>query len=331
MQNRRISATAKNNNNGLENPHPRRLEEVLKEAEEAQEGFQAITKEIIDVLADNSRIKKAFLALQDKLLPQMVKKRVLSYLPQETQSYIQEMQEQDPLVILEYAQRSFINNLQISVKDLYYEAETVCRETAELYSDITRAREENWGVRELQDYFCKQGEIEVLPEVKMLLDLQEEHFTKEEVENQKNAFISSMLSHLELGVSLKGLMEQCCITTLSSFQRAVVQYAGYLRLYLPIKTLRDSTKDNAKASKGMHLAKKALEDTVKNSVKSLKCTLEAARLNSEYRIDSVAMDATLKQAAETLKKEMFFLKEADVKTAIKMIEKAPELIEGDLI
>lgn len=263
--------------------------------------MQAVKQSRLEIKALNNTICKLLDAelgwghtIFGRIFGMLIPKRFYGIMPSAILSWVAE--EADVLEQVEGMKRESINRSQEVVANIAQCAFEESEDLKEFIADLDRAIEEKWDARQLQEYIASQSQISIRPIIAQLLDEKFNILTDQQREEKRLEFIKELkdtaLNRQET-IRALGLACDVCLTQLNAEIR---EYYSYTRVYRPVAMIRNSVGGMLETDKSLYIARQALMETMKSSVRGLETVIAGVAAVSEYRIASAEFHRLLDES-----------------------------------
>lgn len=233
-----------------------------------------------------------------KVIPQ----RFHGILPASLMKFVAE--EYDVLEFIETLMRSNVDDVQEALRALAYCAFGKREEHDELAEYLKKARKEELGAQELQDYIAERAGVEICEEVAHLLDQEFKVLSEEQKEERKKELLDQLEANVAIGEEFMEFMGQICVAGLREFHKGVSQYFNYLNVYRPLIVVRDSAKTLTEMNHSMFVAKDAVKAIFTASVQAMEFAVDAADMIDVYSLAAADMRGMFKSGKERLEAKL---------------------------
>ncbi len=209
-------------------------------------------------------------------------------------------EEEDVLQYIEKRMRGGIDGTQEALRGLSEDAVEYREEILNLREQIRQAETEKWDLQRLHQFLADRSEIDVDPEIMMLLDAQLDILTEEERETRRQELIEELKATVDLSEGVARTMGEVCYAALEVFQKAVSQYHQFTTVHQPIAAIRDTAKELLDTDQSLYAAKDAIVATIQLSLEAVTVALEGAKMVDQYRIASADVKGLLEAGKRKL-------------------------------
>lgn len=298
-----VSSRRRRGFNGLSRPNSakddRTLRESIESLRESGEELEHINEKLRDVLGLPANRTRGFIS---GAIQAIVPRKFYGFLPEKVADFIAE--EGDVLEQMEGAFRGNVDSTQISLRSLVQEGRKKHDQLQELADDITRAQEEGWDARQLQEYMADKAGVELYDEVAEMLDQEFGFLPDEEKERRKEELLIQLQNNLAIGGRLTETIDKVCIAGIRVFDRGVGGYYNFMNVYRPIAAIRDAARNLVNMDETMLMSRDALVETLGMSLVAIEHSIKAAELAEKYSITSTDMHKLLEECNDHLGEQL---------------------------